>query len=90
MAKEETMNINFNNIRTNTTNAAQAVQTTAEAEKTSEATLNSYDLTVSLAEAAIEDIKAAGLPEDALRRDDDLGKLVSAAFSLPPPPFPDV
>ena len=28
------------------------------------------------------------VPESALRRDDALGRLFSAAFSLPPPPMP--
>ena len=28
------------------------------------------------------------VPDDALSRDDALGKLVNAAFSLPPPPMP--
>lgn len=28
------------------------------------------------------------VPDSALSRDDDLGRLVSAAFNLPPPPFP--
>ena len=30
----------------------------------------------------------ADIPDAALSRDDALGKLVSAAFSLPPPPMP--
>lgn len=30
----------------------------------------------------------AAVPDAALRRDDDLGKLVSSAFSLPPPQMP--
>ena len=30
----------------------------------------------------------ADVPPEALSRDDELGKLVSAAFSLPPPPMP--
>ena len=30
----------------------------------------------------------ADIPETALSRDDALGKLVNAAFSLPPPPMP--
>ena len=30
----------------------------------------------------------AEIPDSALQRDDALGKLVSAAFSLPPPPMP--
>jgi len=39
--------------------------------------------------ASPEDISAAAIPESELSRDDDLGKLVSAAFNLPPPPMPD-
>ena len=30
----------------------------------------------------------ADVPASALTRDDDLGKLVGAAFNLPPPPMP--
>ena len=29
------------------------------------------------------------VPDSALSRDDDIGRLVNAAFSLPPPPMPD-
>lgn len=29
------------------------------------------------------------VPESALKRDDELGRLVSRAFNLPPPPMPD-
>ena len=31
----------------------------------------------------------ADVPDAALSRDDDLGKLVNSAFSLQPPPMPD-
>ena len=31
----------------------------------------------------------ADVPDSTLRRDDDLGKLVGAAFNMPPPPMPD-
>lgn len=31
----------------------------------------------------------ADVPESALSRDDDLGKLMGAVFNLPPPPMPD-
>ena len=31
----------------------------------------------------------ADVPDAALSRDDELGKLVSAAFNLPPPPMPE-
>jgi len=86
------MNINFNSIQANTTTAAQGVRDSFDAGQVQGKTesLSSYDLTISLAETAIEDIKAADVPPDALRRDDDIGRLVSMAFSLPPPPFPTV
>jgi len=84
------MDINLNNIRTNSTIAQNAISADTLADKTKETNLASYDLTISMAEAAIEDIKAAGIPANALRRDDELGKLISEAFSLPAPPFPAV
>lgn len=84
------MNVNLNNITANTTIATQAAMAAADADKAKASELGSYDLTITLAETAAEDIKAAEIPECALRRDDDLGKLVSAAFSLAPPPFPNV
>ena len=46
-------------------------------------------LTITEAVAAPEDIAAAEIPDAALSRDDALGKLVGAAFSLPPPALPD-
>lgn len=46
-------------------------------------------LTISQAPAAPEDIAAATIPDSALTRDDPLGRLVSSAFTLPPPPMPD-
>ena len=46
-------------------------------------------LTITEAVASPEDVEAATIPESALSRDDDLGKLVSAAFNLPPPPMPN-
>ena len=84
------MDINLNNIRTNSTMAQNGVSAATLAGKTEETNLASYDLTISMTEAAIEDIKAASIPADALRRDDKLGKLISEAFSLPAPPFPAV
>lgn len=45
--------------------------------------------TVTQGTAAPEDIQAASLPPDTLSRDDELGRLVSAAFNLPPPPMPE-
>ncbi|MBR4189779.1 MAG: hypothetical protein IKQ55_07440 [Kiritimatiellae bacterium] len=45
--------------------------------------------TVTRGAASPEDIQAANLPPDTLSRDDDLGRLVSAVFNLPPPPMPN-
>ena len=44
-------------------------------------------LTVSEARVSGADAVEA-VPESALRRDDALGRLFTAAFSLPPPPMP--
>ena len=48
----------------------------------------SNGLTITHSFAAPEDIAAAEVPEDSLRRDDALGKLISGAFNLSPPPMP--
>ena len=45
-------------------------------------------LTITEAMASPEDVEAAAIPESALSRDDDLGKLMDKAFNLPPPPMP--
>ena len=45
-------------------------------------------LTITEAVALPEDVEAAAIPESALSRDDDLGKLMNKAFNLPPPPMP--
>ena len=45
-------------------------------------------LTITEAVASPEDVEAAAIPESALSRDDDLGKLMDKAFNLPPPPMP--
>ena len=45
-------------------------------------------LTITEAPTSPEDITAATLPDTALSRDDDLGLLVTSAFTLPPPPMP--
>ncbi len=46
-------------------------------------------LTVTEQTATPEDIAAAAITDAALSRDDALGKLVSSAFALPPPPMPN-
>lgn len=45
-------------------------------------------LTITHAVASAEDVAAAEIPESTFVRDDALGKLVSEAFSYPPPPIP--
>ena len=45
-------------------------------------------LTIARAPTSPEDIAAATIPDSALTRDDDLGLLVSSAFTLPAPPMP--
>ena len=44
--------------------------------------------TITKGAASTEEISAAAITEKELARDDELGKLVSAAFNLPPPPMP--
>ena len=51
--------------------------------------LSSAGLSISESPASPEDVSAASLPESALSRNDDLGKLVSSAFALPAPPMPN-
>ena len=46
-------------------------------------------LTITHATASPEDVAAASIPDSALTRDDDLGLLVSSAFTLPAPPMPN-
>ncbi len=63
--------------------ADMAVQTAKKTE------VSSRGLTITEGTASAEDVQAAGIPEAALSRDDALGKLMSQAFSLPPPPMPN-
>lgn len=45
-------------------------------------------LTVKNVAASPEEIEAAGITEAMISRDDALGRAVSFAFNLPPPPMP--
>ena len=45
-------------------------------------------LSITHAQVSSEDTVGLDVPESALRRDDELGNLVNAAFSLPAPPMP--
>ena len=45
--------------------------------------------TLTITEARVEaGSSVEAVPDEALRRDDELGRLFSAAFTLPPPPMP--
>lgn len=60
------------------------------AEDTSKVSRRTANLTVEKGVDALSSAEpTAEISADALSRDDDLGKLVNAAFSLPPPPPPD-
>jgi len=81
------MNINLNTIRQSgiptmpTENAKVGQNRQAE-----------HPAALSITEAVVsaDDIEAAKLSDDSFDRNDPLGKLVNAAFSLPPPPFPSM
>ena len=45
-------------------------------------------LSITHAQVSSEDAVGLHVPESALRRDDELGNLVNAAFTLPAPPMP--
>jgi hypothetical protein len=82
------MNIDFNNIAKPTINTTPALQD-APAKAKPASSPATHGLTITESRAADEDIAVSSLPEDALSRTDDLGLLVSDAFTLPAPPMPD-
>ena len=56
----------------------------------SEATRAAANLSITGGAVSIASGEPVGtVPESALRRDDEIGKLVSTAFNLAPPPMPD-
>jgi hypothetical protein len=81
------MEINFNR-----NNASLEVSrfSGAEPQSTSDAQPSNLksQLTITQSAASPEEISAAAIPDEALLRDDDLGKAINAAFNLPPPPMP--
>ena len=81
------MNIDFNNTSIQRTANTAAPQATAPLEKGQPKTAPG-GVTFTRAAADPEALAAAEIPDSALDRDDALGRLVSAAFNLPPPPFP--
>jgi len=83
------MNIDMNSNVKLHGNAWQVASMQDAAKPTESATPNrAKGLTVTKSVASPEDIAATEVSEDSLRRDDALGRLVSAAFDLPPPPMP--
>ena len=78
------MNISFPSLSTASTLPAASTTPTGAASKPRETTSG---LTVT--ETRVSDLDATeAVPDSALDRDDPLGRLVSSAFSLPPPPMP--
>ena len=53
------------------------------------ATLDKVEVKASQLDALGKSEPIAEVPDAALSRDDELGRLVSAAFNLPPPPMPE-
>ena len=90
--KETTMEINLNSNRFGNVGmgrgASGADGVGAAKEGLGAAHVPDGSVSITRGVAAPEDVAAAALPRDALSRDDELGKLVSAAFDLPPPPMP--
>ena len=77
------MDISFNPRSTPVANPATTPRpAAAPAKGTDRPTLKVTEARVSGADAV------EAVPESALRRDDALGRLFSAAFALPPPPMP--
>ena len=86
------MNINFNNISVGTGTFGIGQMSEGQKAESEKAKVASQDLQYSGVQAfdplhgsePVTDVPAAELS-----REDDLGKLVSAAFNLPPPPMPN-
>ena len=82
------MNIDFNNIAK--TPAPLTPSNLPDAAGKPSATPSTpSDLTITHNRANTEDLAVSSLPPDALSRTDDLGLLVTSAFTLPAPPMPD-
>lgn len=75
-------------LRPLTTPATVPAATTRPADAASSARESAPALTIS--ETRVSDLDATeAIPDSVLVRDDDLGKLFSAAFTLPAPPMPE-
>ena len=63
---------------------AQSAQTKAASQQSSALGVRASEVDVLRQSEPVMDV-----PESALKRDDELGRLVNRAFNLPPPPMPD-
>ena len=92
------MEINFNS-GVNLSNVdtlkveGQAANATESAAKGSKGSKVSTGASLNVRSSSVDVLKGseptAEVPESALTRDDDLGKLLSSAFNLAPPPMPN-
>ncbi len=82
------MEINLNTSNISFGNLAGIADTKAAEATEKKSAFPSGGLKITNGAASAEDVQAAGIPESALSRDDALGKLMSQAFNLPPPPMP--
>ena len=64
--------------------APQKLNSPKTAQQTKDLTITEQTKAIPIGEPDVE-----GVSDEALLRDDPLGKLVMAAFNLPPPPMPD-
>ncbi len=83
------MEINLNTSGISYGNLTGISATDAAKTEENKAAVKSNGITISEGVASAEDVQAAGIPDSVLSRDDALGKLMSQAFSLPPPPMPN-
>ena len=86
------MNINFNNIGIG--NGAYGIGDQAKVDGAKVEGQNAGGQDVRLSGAQSFDVirgsePLAEVPDSALTRDDELGRLVSSAFNFPPPPMPE-
>ena len=81
------MNIDFNNIAKTPAPLTPSNLPDASA-KPAAMPSTPPDLTITHTRANTEDLAVSSLPPDALSRTDDLGLLVTSAFTLPAPPMP--
>ena len=81
-------NIHQNYLQNIGVSTATAVQDTMQDADTLSAKSMYSEFTISEGVADPLDVSGIDIPEAALSRDDDLGKLIGRAFNLPPPPMP--